>query len=99
MGDIELQSPVQGTTDTGQAVNPQQFQALFPNDPTGAAIAMRGRRLKNVLDRIDNHERICRLMQKQTFERIDRMETHRTYGEMIIGGCIAVVLAVLSNHM
>ena len=44
MGDIELQSPVQGTTDTGQAVNPQQFQALFPNDPTGAAIAMRGRR-------------------------------------------------------
>jgi len=23
-------------------VNPQQFQALFPNDPTGAAIAQRG---------------------------------------------------------
>ena len=43
MGDIQLQSPVQsqGTPATGQ-VNPQQFQALFPNDPTGAAIAQRG---------------------------------------------------------
>ena len=44
MGDVQLESPVQATPDTGQQVNPQQFQALFPNDPTGAAIAMRGRR-------------------------------------------------------
>tara|TARA_E500000318_G_scaffold29985_1_gene29831 strand:- start:394 stop:837 length:444 start_codon:yes stop_codon:yes gene_type:complete len=42
MGDVQLESPVQQTPDTGQQVNAQQFQALFPNDPTGAAIAMRG---------------------------------------------------------
>ena len=41
MGDIELENPVQQPQATGQ-VNAQQFQALFPNDPTGAAIAMRG---------------------------------------------------------
>ena len=39
-------------------------------------------------------------MQKQTFERIDRMETRIARMEKwIIGGCVAVVLAVLSNHM
>ena len=40
---IELENPVQQTPDTGQQVNPQQFSALFPNDPTGAAIAQRRR--------------------------------------------------------
>ena len=43
MGDIELENPVQQPQATGQ-VNAAQFQALFPNDPTGAAIAMRGNR-------------------------------------------------------
>jgi hypothetical protein len=43
MGDIELENPVQQPTATGQ-VDPAQFQTLFPNDPTGSAIAMRGRR-------------------------------------------------------
>jgi hypothetical protein len=57
-------------------------------------------RKKSEIDRIDNHEKICRLMQKQTFERIDRMETRIARMEKwIIGGCVAVVLAVLSNHM
>ena len=44
---MELENPVQGspnTGQTGQQVNAQQFQALFPNDPTGAAIAQRGTR-------------------------------------------------------
>ena len=44
--DIQLEDPVQAgqapvPPATGQ-VNPQSFQALFPNDPTGAAIAQRG---------------------------------------------------------
>jgi len=49
MADLQLESPVlQAPTAptppaTGQ-VNAQQFQALFPNDPTGAAIAQRGTR-------------------------------------------------------
>jgi hypothetical protein len=41
MGDVELESPVPQPPATGQ-VNAAQFQALFPNDPTGAAIAQRG---------------------------------------------------------
>ena len=44
---MELENPVQtppNTGQTGQQVNAQQFQALFPNDPTGAAIAQRGTR-------------------------------------------------------
>jgi len=29
---------------TGQQINPRTFEALFPNDPTGAAIARKGPR-------------------------------------------------------
>ena len=55
---------------------------------------------KSALDRIDNHEKICRLMQKQTFERIDSMETRIARMEKwLIGGLTAIVLAVLSNHL
>jgi len=57
-------------------------------------------RKRSAIDRIDNHEKICRLMQKQTFDRIDRMDVRIARMEKwIIGGCVAVVLAVLSNHM
>ena len=39
-------------------------------------------------------------MQKQTFERIDRMEARIARIEKwIIGGCVGIILAVLSNHM
>ena len=55
---------------------------------------------KSALDRIDNHEKICRLMQRQTFDRIDRMEARIARMEkFIIGGLGAILLAVLSNHM
>ena len=57
-------------------------------------------RSKSALDRIEYHEKICRLMQKQTFERIDRMETRIARMEKwLVGGCITIVLAVLSNHL
>jgi hypothetical protein len=57
-------------------------------------------RRKSAIDRIDHHEKICRLMQKQTFERIDRMENRIARMEKwIVGGCVAIVLAVLSNHL
>ena len=47
MEDLELENPVvqQPTAPVPPAtgtVDPSQFQALFPNDPTGAAIAQRG---------------------------------------------------------
>ena len=54
---------------------------------------------KSALQKIEYHEKICRLMQKQTFERIDRMEVRIARLEKwIIGGLGAILLAVLSNH-
>ena len=29
---------------------------------------------KSAIQKIEHHEKICRLMQRQTFDRIDRME-------------------------
>tara|TARA_A100001201_G_C3938115_1_gene155662 strand:+ start:184 stop:369 length:186 start_codon:yes stop_codon:yes gene_type:complete len=61
---------------------------------------MAKRSAKSAIDRIDHHEKICRLMQKQTFDRIDRMEIRIARMEKwIIGGLTAILLAVLSNHM
>tara|TARA_R110002020_G_scaffold74683_1_gene190828 strand:+ start:399 stop:575 length:177 start_codon:yes stop_codon:yes gene_type:complete len=55
---------------------------------------------KSALDRIENHEKICRLMQRQTFNRIDRMENRIARMEKwIVGGLGAILLAVLSNNM
>ena len=55
---------------------------------------------KSALQKIEYHEKICRIMQKQTFERIDRMETRIARLEKwIIGGLGSILLAILSNHM
>ena len=54
---------------------------------------------KSALQKIEYHEKICRIMQKQTFERIDRMETRIARLEKwIIGGLGAILLAILSNN-
>ena len=56
--------------------------------------------IKSALDRIDNHEKICRLMQKQTFERIDKMDQRiNRIEKIIVGGMFAIFMAVLSNHL
>ena len=50
--------------------------------------------------RIDNHEKICRLMQKQTFEKMDKMEARiNRIEKIIVGGMFAIFMAVLSNHL
>lgn len=55
---------------------------------------------KSALDRIDNHEKICRLMQKQTFDRIDKMDQRiNRIEKIILGGMFAIFMAVLSNHL
>ena len=55
---------------------------------------------KSALQKIEYHEKICRIMQKQTFERIDRMENRIARLEKwLIGGLGAKLLAILSNHM
>ena len=53
---------------------------------------------KNALQKIEDHEKLCRIMQKQTFdqikevkERIARME------KMIVGGAIGIIIALLLN--
>ena len=53
---------------------------------------------KSALQRIEDHEKLCRIMQKQTFdqikevkERIARME------KMIVGGAIGIIIALILN--
>jgi len=54
---------------------------------------------KSAMDRIEYHEKICRIMQKQTFERIDKIEARMSRMEKwIVGGMFAILLAVLSQH-
>ena len=55
---------------------------------------------KSAIDRIDYHEKICRIMQKQTFEKIEKLESRILRIEKwIIGGLAAILLAVLSQNM
>ena len=50
--------------------------------------------------RIDHHEKICKLMQKQTFEKMDKMESRiNRIEKIIVGGMFAIFMAVLSNHL
>lgn len=56
-------------------------------------------RAKSALEKIEYHEKICRIMQKQTFEKIEKMEARILRIEKwIIGGLAAILLAVLSQH-
>ena len=55
---------------------------------------------KSALDRIEYHEKICRIMQKETFEKIDKLEARILRIEKwIIGGLATILLAVLSQNM
>ena len=55
---------------------------------------------KSAIDKIEYHEKICRLMQKQTFEKIEKMDNRISRLEkLIVGGLGAILLAVLSNNM
>ena len=54
----------------------------------------------SALNKIEYHEKICRLMQKQTFEKIEKIESRiNRLEKFILGGIGAILLAVLSNHM
>ena len=53
---------------------------------------------KSALQKIEDHEKLCRIMQKQKFdqikevkERIARME------KMIVGGAIGIIIALILN--
>jgi|TARA_R100000734_G_C3258376_1_gene57799 hypothetical protein len=55
---------------------------------------------RSALQKIDEHEKLCRIMQKQTFEQIKEMkERIRRIEYMIIAGMGSLVLALLMNLM
>ena len=52
----------------------------------------------NALQRIESHEKLCRIMQKQTFEQIKEIKERVLRMEkMIMGGGGAIILALLMN--
>ena len=55
---------------------------------------------KSALQRIESHEKLCRIMQKQTFEQIKEMkERIRRIEYMIVGGMGSLILALIMNYM
>ena len=55
---------------------------------------------KSALQKIEDHEKLCRIMQKQTFDQIKEVKDRITRIErMIIGGGGAIILALVVNMM
>ena len=55
---------------------------------------------KSALQKIESHEKLCRIMQKQTFEQIKEMkERIKRIEYMIVAGMGSLVLALIMNFM
>jgi len=55
---------------------------------------------KSALQKIDEHEKLCRIMQKQTFEQIKEVKERLARMEkMIIGGAFGIIVALLLNML
>ena len=55
---------------------------------------------KSALQKIEAHEKLCRIMQKQTFDQIKEMkERIKSIEYMIVGGMGSLILALLMNYM
>ena len=55
---------------------------------------------KSALQKIEAHEKLCRIMQKQTFEQIKEMrERIKRIEYMILAGMGSIILALLMNYM
>ena len=53
---------------------------------------------KSALQKIEDHEKLCRIMQKQTFEQLKEIKERVTRMErMIMGGGGAIILALIMN--
>ena len=53
---------------------------------------------KSALQKIEDHEKLCRIMQKQTFEQIKEIKERVTRMErMVMGGGGAIILALIMN--
>jgi hypothetical protein len=54
----------------------------------------------SALQKIEDHEKLCRIMQKQTFEQIKEVKERITRIErMIVGGGGTIILALIINMM
>ena len=55
---------------------------------------------KSALQKIEAHEKLCRIMHKQTFDQIKEMkERIKRIEYMIVGGMGSLILALLMNYM
>jgi len=55
---------------------------------------------KSALQKIEDHEKLCRIMQKQTFEQIKEMkERIKRIEYMIIGGMGTLLIGLIINMM
>ena len=55
---------------------------------------------KSALQKIEDHEKLCRIMQKQTIEQIKEIKERVTRMErMIMGGGGAIILALIMNML
>tara|TARA_R100000700_G_C3115583_1_gene106739 strand:+ start:43 stop:222 length:180 start_codon:yes stop_codon:yes gene_type:complete len=55
---------------------------------------------KSALQKIEAHEKLCRIMQKQTFEQIREMrERIKRIEYMIVAGMGSIILALVMNYM
>ena len=53
---------------------------------------------KNALQKIEDHEKLCRIMQKQTFDQIKEVKDRIARMEkMIVGGAIGIIIALILN--
>ena len=53
---------------------------------------------KSALQKIEDHEKLCRIMQTQSFEQIKEIKERVTRMErMIMGGGGAIILALIMN--
>jgi hypothetical protein len=55
---------------------------------------------KSAIQKIEDHEKLCRIMQKQTFDQIKEVKERITRIErMIIGGGGAIILTLIINML
>jgi hypothetical protein len=55
---------------------------------------------KSAIQKIEDHEKLCRIMQKQTFDQIKEVKDRITRIErMIIGGGGAIILTLIINML
>ena len=55
---------------------------------------------KSALQKIEAHEKLCRIMQKQTFEQIKEMrERIKRIEYMIVAGMGSIILALVMNYI